>query len=340
MPNNIFNMLGVEKRELSYSNFLAWLFDPNINGRVGDEFLRRFLELDDIDYDLTKDTVEVDREVPKDQSEADIVIENDEFQLVIENKVKSREGEKQTERLFEDWSGSDKDEIFVFLTPEYREGPEYDEFKHITYTKIRDILKELDCSKYEERTRLMIEDYIETLEVNRMVEFEGFSEGSLEYVKIISNTSMKRKSWKKDVDNLFNHINKLLDEEDFIDDNWHISNKKDRLRLTKKNWDKGLSIKCILNENAISEGFVEFSIYALKDGVEDRKHKWKDFKEKCAELGKNTRDRSTKYTWVYKEDKYLFDELKKGSSNMPEKFKNEILEYIDEYSEIIDEVTS
>jgi len=333
MNHNIFKMLGVENRELSYSNFLAWLLNPNVNGDVGTEFLKELLSVVKSDVNISDSSVNVFREKEKKNSIADIVVEHEEFLLIIENKVKSEEGKNQTERLYEDWSGSGKDEIFVFLTPEYRNGPNSDNFTHITYTDIRDMLNHMDLSNYEKRTKIMIKDYIETLEVNRMVEFEGFSEESIEYMKSLQEIRGNESFWKKERDNLFNEVEKLLENEGVTDNDWYISNKRDRIRIAKKTWDNGLSIKCIFNDNAAKGGYVKMAVYAIKKGVDNRKRKWKEFYDRY-----DGGHKSTKYKWIEEKDDKLFGEIINDKYNSPERIKDKILEYIEAYGKIIDEV--
>lgn len=337
MDKNVFEMLGVEKREISYSNFLAWLMDPNLNGDVDEEFLKRFLELEDLklgetEYDLSSESIEVCREVPKSTSEADIVVFSDEFQLVIENKVKSREGKEQTPRLHDDWSGLDKDEIFVYLTPEYRDGPESDYFDHVTYTSIRDILQEMDRSDFGKRAKIMIEDFKETLEVNDLVEFDGFREESIEYMEKMKEIGKKRKVWRNQIEDLFNEVKKRLKEKNEIDSEWDITTKTDKIVLKKEAWDEGFSLQCKANESALRNGCIKFRIYAEND-LDDRENRWKNFKENIDEL-----DNTTKYKWVYRDDEDLFEKLTEEKENFPEIIEDEIIEYIDKYGGIIDEI--
>ena len=42
---NIFQILGIEKKEIRYSRILAWLLDPIRNHHLGEIFLRKFMEM-------------------------------------------------------------------------------------------------------------------------------------------------------------------------------------------------------------------------------------------------------------------------------------------------------
>jgi len=307
MGNNVFEMLGVEKRELSYSNFLAWLMNPSLNGKVGDEFLRQFLELKElklgeIEYDFSEDSIEVSREDPKSESEADIVVMNDEFQLVIENKVKSKEGKKQTPRLYEDWCSSGKDEIFVYLTPEYREGPESDYFKHITHTSIRDILKvKMDFSRYDKKIEFMIKDFIETLEVNNLVEFDRFSKESKQYIEEMQEIEEKENKWKEESAQFFKEVKEKL--KDKLDDEWEFITRSTNIEINKKSWEN-ISYKCALNDSHIKKGIMRIGIYADSD-MENREEKWDGFKDEYDGRW-NT---FSKAAWIKEGKRKYFEEL-------------------------------
>jgi len=332
MGQNVFEILGVERRELSYSNFLAWLMDPSLNGKVGDEFLRRFLELKElklgkIEYDFSEDSIEVSREDSKSESEADIVVMNNEFQLVIENKVKSKEGKKQTSRLYEDWCGSVKDEIFVYLTPEYRGGPESDNFKHITYTSIRDILKEMDISKYDKKIEFMIKDFIKTLEVNNMVEFDEFSKESKQYIEEIQEIEEKESKWKEESAQFFKEVKEEL--EDKLDDEWEFITRSTNIEINKKSW-KNIYYKCALNDSHIKKGIMRIGIYTDSD-MENREETWEDFKEEYD----GDRDTFSDAAWIKEGKEKYFNQLMEGEKDLVDNVIDELYYLLKETEESI-----
>jgi len=336
MGQNVFEILGVERRELSYSNFLAWLMDPSLNGKVGDEFLRRFLELKElklrkIEYDLFEDSIEVSREVPKSESEADIVVMNNEFQLVIENKVKSKEGEKQTRRLYDDWSGSRKDEIFVYLTPEYTEKCECDkEFEHITYTQIRDILDDMERSNFEKRTKIMIEDFIEILEVNKLIEFDGFSDESIEYLKRTIEIQDEKGVWEKEIKQFIKAIEKGLKDKLEDEDKWQFEKGSSNIKVSKKDW-KGVIYRCAVNYSHIKKEEIRLDIKA-KTKVENRKEKF----DKFCDIYNGEEDTQSETYWIKKKKKDYFSRLINGDNELHKDIVKELYQLIEETEETID----
>lgn len=94
---NIFNILGVQRREIRHSNFLGWLFDPNGSHLLKAVFLKDLLKLVSnvgclnsekmealVNYDLSNTTV-----YRESLNNIDILIVNEsaDFVICIENKI-------------------------------------------------------------------------------------------------------------------------------------------------------------------------------------------------------------------------------------------------------------
>jgi hypothetical protein len=127
---NIFDALGIVRRELQHSNFLAWLLDPNESHGQGDVFLAAVL------MELFRCAPSERRpfspvfldgaelrgvEVRREWRSIDLLVVCDEppFVVAIENKVDSGEHSGQLQRYAEvvkaEWP--DRKALFVFLTP-------------------------------------------------------------------------------------------------------------------------------------------------------------------------------------------------------------------------------
>ncbi len=154
----VFEILGIENKELQVSNLLAYYFDPKRNLQYATIFLKEFCEACGLDK-ITDDIVieAVNREKPiKDnfdgrdyQNYIDIFIQFKEGSqkkriLCIENKIYSEEGYKQTERYVKaiksQYVGYD-DYDFIYLT----KNNSYVDlsssaFKHMRYSDLATIL--------------------------------------------------------------------------------------------------------------------------------------------------------------------------------------------------------
>ena len=187
--SSFFNILNISRKETVHSEFLAWLFNPKANHELDDYAIRKLLEtlalivnkfqktnkenkfpleIEDIiisgNYDI--ENVIVQREKNAGGSgfidihiELDIILQNEPLQLslVIENKVKSREGDKQTTRYYE-WSKKEYHKtIFVYLTPLSNA-----EFENLSEP-------ECECKNYIQLNYQYIVDYIVKNTVGELV---------------------------------------------------------------------------------------------------------------------------------------------------------------------------
>ncbi len=174
---NIFQILKITKSkgEKRHSNFLSWLLDPNKSHKLGDSFLKRFLEKvfssdkfpkvdqsDVEDMDLTK--VEIKRE----WEYIDILIKHKDFVVCVENKVEAPEvpGQltKYKDTIEKNFPDPDYHRTFVYLTPD-GDSPENEteSYEPISYKFIAESLESIisvDGESLNERARNYIEDYI------------------------------------------------------------------------------------------------------------------------------------------------------------------------------------
>jgi hypothetical protein len=215
---SLFDVLGVENNELVHSNFLAWLLTPNENHGLGTTFIKktlkliasrsRFLNINDLDFGK----LQVNREESGEQGRLDIRIFDPSglFQCVIENKIKSAEGERQTLRYFEEWSGYYQKEMFVFLSLDPNQKPLAKEnYVTINYEDIRSLL--LESNPTVHKTKYLIKNYLNTLEQIIMAfKFQGFSEKSKLYFEFYQQIKDVQKAWEKDRQLLLDTVSQQL----------------------------------------------------------------------------------------------------------------------------------
>lgn len=178
---NIFSILRMEDFEIRHSNFLAWLFDSDCNGEIGNYCLKVFLKklknisdaFSNINLNIFfKNKYIVKREVKY----KDILIESGESKkvIVIENKIYSSEHSNQLNRYYNDVMQDEKyaeyDKYFVYLTlggemPEQME--DRTTWVPFSYRQILEILQDLlnkKINKLSTNIQLLIQDYKEILE--------------------------------------------------------------------------------------------------------------------------------------------------------------------------------
>ena len=127
---NIFEALGITRRELHHSRFLAFLLDPRANHMLGDAFLRSFLRCaleraEKRDLGITQvdlDVVSLDRVSVRCESEyIDVLLEDQTNHLVVivENKIDTSEHSDQLTRYLDSVERRHPGWIIVpiYLTP-------------------------------------------------------------------------------------------------------------------------------------------------------------------------------------------------------------------------------
>ena len=211
------DILGIGRKEMAHSAFIAWLLDPHESHGLGDFPLKQFFKilvkrdlhqgwnrhrcgkkhclLDDCSiwskcstkeiaacvmnesthFSNIKVDIERTTEDNKD-GRIDIIIEgkmnNEDFRLIIENKIYSKENNKQTDTYFKNYFDKSTRTLFVFLTPIFQEELdninepqcECKQFIQINYQDILDkILEPILKLDYSERTKFIIKEYINCL---------------------------------------------------------------------------------------------------------------------------------------------------------------------------------
>ncbi|MBA4745250.1 MAG: PD-(D/E)XK nuclease family protein [Muricauda sp.] len=157
---NVFNVLGIQYREIRHSNFIGWLLNPNGSHGFGSSILKELLGhlnkmgliIDSYHSDFSHQAwakTEVIRECEED---IDLFFINEElgFTIVIENKIYSDFSKHQLDKYYKHvitHYGHIKSKIFLTLTPlennrhkdkEIVSGKEY---TNITYKDILRFLK-------------------------------------------------------------------------------------------------------------------------------------------------------------------------------------------------------
>lgn len=132
---NIFNVLGIQYREIRHSNFLGWLFDPNESHQLGDVFLKSLItvikEVGLFDLKEYEDFLLLDVSKTMVYRESihniDILIVNKEhgFVIIIENKIHAEYSIDQLSKYYkyveENYNEFGK-HIYLTLTPKRNES--------------------------------------------------------------------------------------------------------------------------------------------------------------------------------------------------------------------------
>lgn len=220
------DILGVGRRELSHSAFLAWLFDISANHGLGAAPVLQLLELfvvrsreqdkgvnDALMKAILSRSITLNNTVVKTENSvakgrADIVIDIgvgvpdanptiSKLRIVIENKVYSNEHDKQTctyYKYYETEKQEGEQICYIYLTPLLHEkDAKCESFVHITYQDLLDNVFEpiLLSPDLSERTRFILTEYINCLSIP-VEEFTGDNKKSIKQTTIMAISENER----------------------------------------------------------------------------------------------------------------------------------------------------
>lgn len=223
----IFNIMNIERRELSHSAFLKWLLDINGSHNLDEEPLKKLLRMlvntdnnnilnEDIlnilligDYKIQDFHIETEKAVESDKNKGRIDIfakfnifkENSEKDfkkdiiVIIENKVDSKHHDDQT-TTYKEWAEKKYNEsviIPIYLTP-YPEN-EKDEIANyfiITYQDVLEhVIEPLLNMEMDTDTKIILEDYIINLgQAKKQIDDNG-KMSNLETILAVSKKNKK-----------------------------------------------------------------------------------------------------------------------------------------------------
>lgn len=181
---NVMNVLKVETSETVFSSFLAWLLNPRENHGLGSYFLKYFLmrcaKISDIFTVIDIDKLNLSNAIVRTEenfhgTRADITIRIDDikvmkFGCIIENKVKSTEGEEQTKNYvkYSQIKYPKYNFMYIYLTP-FGEDANSKEFISLDYESIKDLLDQTinaNRDNLNEEILNLIQHFLYNLEEN------------------------------------------------------------------------------------------------------------------------------------------------------------------------------
>lgn len=222
---NIFSVLNLTNREIYHSRFLADLLNPKGLHKKNDLFLKKFLEI--ICCEITKnckleETIVITEEVTT-NGNLDISLKNNNFYIIIENKVWAGDQDAQLYR-YSKTKFNDMKPILVYLTPHGTEPSENslgflkkDDIIKISYKDMISKWIEECCNiiKDNENIYHILKQYIETIKFKKddMMEIDIGHKQIEEYLLLQKslNQSIENKR-KKLLVEFFIKLTEKLDE--------------------------------------------------------------------------------------------------------------------------------
>lgn len=326
---NLFEVLGINSKEVLHSKFIAELLNTNGKHGMKDVFLNEFLKIKGIfkNFDTLNSCAFTERyvgEMYHDDSNSeggriDILVESPKEMIVIENKIYASDEENQLVRYHNYCKSTDKNFRLIYLTlngsapSDYSKRELKDNSDYLCLSYKDDILKWLnECIKlvYDKPyIRENLNQYIETIKQLTYQDMDKEAQEKLfEQIakpeKIESYIELKNmwgyfqsyvieKNLKPALENLASKYELKL----FIDDAFlHSEDKETEFYFWKNDWEK-LSISFRTENKNWSNFYVSLSYRKGVDADKVLKHRINCFTDEPTE--------NCPYGWKYLEEKYL-----------------------------------
>lgn len=196
---NLMEILGVERRELQHSNFLAWLFNPHESHNLGDFAIKEFIKLyyrgnqfEDLGLQTKLSVFDFvhldfdDLEIKREHKNIDLILlsKKNAFCIVIENKIYSTEGKGQLKK-YRSWIENEfpnfKYKIYIFLSLFEQDISEEEQeyYLQLDYTHIVKLIEQIiQTRNLADKSRFVFEQYLQTLKsmLNQNEEIEQIAQ--------------------------------------------------------------------------------------------------------------------------------------------------------------------
>lgn len=327
---NLMEVFNISISELAISSFLRWILDPTEDHGLDDYFLRYFLlkcaegskdfNLIEIDsLNLNESIIKTEEYFTGKKTDITIRIDNNKFLCVIENKIKSSEGEGQTQTYVNlaDEKYPKHKKMFVFLTPRGNEA-EAEEFLSLSYHEVKSIINQSLSAKehiLNEEVKVLINQFLHNLEVNIL------NEGNIRDLCIEIYNRHKEAidmiiSYKTPyMDIIENELNELLDTK-----MWQFHPTKGGIHIFKTEWlndfiefywDRIPFLKYGIWSFSSKEGKIGFEIvfYLEKTKIPEIRDKFNEI------LNEKVKDESPEFNRRLKAKKYKVKMFENGYNN-------------------------
>lgn len=279
---SLFNVLKIDNDENLHSNFLAWLFDPRETHELQQEPLLKLLDLLLLNALKQNDTyignirglqellkskknienIDVIREFSIKNGRIDIKISIENYNIIIENKIRSSESKGQTEKYINADEFKGKLNIYVFLRLPGTDKAKSQDFINVDYKELCQnvIIPLAELFSKNVRTKLFLDDYITTLTIpspndDSLIGYlKGFNEIKGQLHDILSS-----------INDSINKNKDYIEKESFIKD--FIEEHKSIIREFIKNEDKYDSIKEHLGATISARVKAQYILFELIDKI-------------------------------------------------------------------------
>ena len=359
----LFNKLVIDKKNISFfdiispkevliSEWLSFIFDPSRNG-VGNLTIEKLLHSVNIDKELSElEFISTETEVSTDKGQRiDLLIKYNGLWIVIENKIDSHENGNQTKDYYEyiESKKNNNEVVYIYLKPNYNDSiPKSEHFMVLTYSRLIEELKSISEFDYQEMNKYKyLKEFLvsgdmfmenDELDINDTIRFyiknkDTMSKIEQEYVK------QNKRLHKKLRYDILNFINEKRNDSYYTDDDKSVF-PRSYIQYFKSDWKNethtGAHFELLFHTDKLLSDEINCEIVLHLEGkiTEEDMNR---FSEKGI-----ARNRTLAYDLKKEKPICYAVELNFYSiehyNNSLEKIKSLLMELIEEYEKVIDEV--
>lgn len=331
----------IAPKETLISSWLAFLFNPNLNG-IGDLTIKKLLESLNLDNEYDIDTMNFVNTYTEKPDRIDILIKYNKLLIVIENKIDSYEHNNQTERYFkfiEDENQNNKDVIYIYLKPNYNKSLPtklYDKnnngFRVLTYKELLNSLKTINESDYKEKDKYKyLKEFLisgERFMKNEEIEYTDSIKFYIENETILNQLNNEYNELNKKINtklrfDILNYLKNLNNEYETNMDENSVAKASNFIQYYLPNWKNenhdGIHFEILINKGKIlSKKAIVRVVLHIEDHIQG---------ELLNKLEKNGFKKNTYYNG--KKVEYILTNLDFTSNEKYEESKNKIIEKLE-----------
>lgn len=328
----------ISPKETLISSWLAFLFNPNLNG-IGDLTIKKLLESLNLNDEYDIDTMNFENTYTEKPDRIDILIEYDKLLIVIENKIDSYEHNNQTERYFkfiEEEKKDNKEVIYIYLKPNYNKSLPtkiYDKnnngFRVLTYKELLNSLKTINESDYEEKDKYKyLKEFLisgERFMKNEEIEYTDSIKFYIENETILNQLNSEYTELNKKINtklrfDILSYLKNLNNKYETDMDENSTARASNYIQYYLPNWKnenrKGIHFEILINDGKVlSKNIVVTVVLHIESDIQG---------ELLSKLEKNGFAKNTYYNG--KKIEYVLTNLDFTSNEKYEESKNKILE--------------
>ena len=213
---NVFDAFRIQRSELAWSAWIAYLLNPQENHGCGDIFLKLFIKLLSVPIEINTKCAKVNPEFVMELGRIDILVHDPDGKnaIIIENKIDAGDQEKQLYRYYK-YAKEKFNDFRIFYLTRLKSKPSIDsikgENKEIGKDEILQVDKDFFCISYIDDIKNWLQDCMDNCDESKPV--RSIIEQSINEIDSICRQTVVDEDFRRQVEKVLNDDEKKSIEE-------------------------------------------------------------------------------------------------------------------------------